>query len=86
MDVYDVYAQLSESLEYGQTDPTTLMSFNEVTANLKQKLKQMENDYYIRVISGAEDIENYDNFLQRWRDAGGTQITEECNKWYQEQK
>ena len=86
MDVYDVYAQLSESLEYGETDPTTLMPFNEVVANLKQKLKQMENDYYIRVISGAEDLAGYDGFLQRWRDAGGSQMTEECNKWYQEQK
>ena len=81
--VYDVYSQLQDSsLEYGYEDPTLLMPFNDVSAELKQKLTVMETDYYKRVISGAEDIANYDEFLEEWRTAGGTEMTAACNEWY----
>ncbi|MEG0485371.1 MAG: extracellular solute-binding protein [Oscillospiraceae bacterium] len=83
MDVHNVYAQLTTAKEYGKVDPTSLMPFNDVTANLKQKLTQMESDYYKRVISGAESIDNFDDFLAKWREAGGAEMTKACNEWYQ---
>lgn len=86
IEVYDVYAQLTKAKEYGKIDPTMLMPFNDVTASLKQKLNQMETDYYKRVISGAEDLADYPAFVEKWKAAGGKEMMDAYNAWYQSQK
>ena len=45
-------------------------------------LDTIVNDYALGVITGAESIDNYDEFLTKWRTNGGEELTAEMNEWY----
>lgn len=46
-------------------------------------LNTMMNDYFQKIIAGANSIDTYDSFLVEWEKAGGTKVFEEVNVWYQ---
>ena len=45
-------------------------------------LNTIVNDYALGVITGAETIEGYDEFLNKWRTSGGDELKAEMNEWY----
>lgn len=45
-------------------------------------LQAREIETFTRIIMGEADISEFDEFVEDWRDLGGTQITEEVNDWY----
>ncbi|GIP32452.1 extracellular solute-binding protein [Paenibacillus sp. J2TS4] len=67
-------------------DPITYAPpIEEVTKNV-QKLAKMAEDMYIKIIGGADSIDNYDKFLMQWRADGGEEMMKAANEWYQEYK
>ncbi len=58
-------------------------AFPETSKN-KQSLDQMLLDQSIKIIAGSETTATYDDFLQKWMDAGGAAMTQEYNDWYKE--
>ncbi|MFD2114199.1 extracellular solute-binding protein [Paenibacillus yanchengensis] len=53
----------------------------DVSKHMPKLVKFME-DEFIKFITGAEPISNYDNFLQQWRADGGTEMLQAANDWY----
>ncbi len=51
----------------------------------KSLLKDLETDAFVRIIMG-EDISTFDSFVEQWKSAGGTDVTNEVNQWYQSQQ
>jgi putative aldouronate transport system substrate-binding protein len=45
-------------------------------------LKQMEVDAFTKIIYGKESVDMFDSFVQKWKSAGGDQMTKEVNDWY----
>ena len=58
------------------------MTPNEVVSKYQQTLSKMADDYFLKVIAGAESLDTFDDFVQRWKSSGGDAVTEEINKWY----
>lgn len=60
--------------------PTETMSRN------WEQLQTMEKEIYTNIIYGKEDINAFDDFVEKWKNQGGDQITSEVNEWYKEVK
>ena len=43
-------------------------------------LKKLEDETFLKIIMGSEDLSAYDTFVQKWKDQGGSKITEEVNE------
>lgn len=69
-------------LEYAQKEATTLAPPLETNAKYNQKLLILEKDYQLKVIAGAESVDNYDTFLATWKAEGGEACTVEYNEWF----
>lgn len=48
----------------------------------KLKLHKFVEDEFIKFITGAEPISNYDKFVQQWRADGGDEMMKAANDWY----
>ena len=46
------------------------------------ELDKIVDEAYIDMITGAQPIDYFDEFVTRWEQTGGTQVTEELNAWY----
>ncbi|MEK4365776.1 hypothetical protein MKX68_25380 [Paenibacillus sp. FSL M8-0212] len=46
-------------------------------------LQKMELDTFNSIIYGEEPLTIFDEFVKKWMDSGGKQITKEVNEWYQ---
>ncbi|RAV11901.1 extracellular solute-binding protein [Paenibacillus contaminans] len=53
----------------------------EVSKN-KQKLAKFTEDEFIKFITGAKPINQYDKFLQQWKADGGEEMMKAANSWY----
>jgi putative aldouronate transport system substrate-binding protein len=51
-----------------------------------QVLDKMENETFLNIIYGRSPIDEFDNFIKQWKNAGGTDVVGEVNKFYQEMK
>ncbi|MCK9479135.1 MAG: extracellular solute-binding protein [Firmicutes bacterium] len=47
-----------------------------------QVLNQMLSDFSMKIVVGASSVSEYDNFLKKWREEGGEELTKEVNEWY----
>lgn len=47
-----------------------------------EQLTTMEQETFTKIIYGREPIEAFDDFVKKWHDKGGAQITKEVNEWY----
>ncbi|MBQ4900260.1 extracellular solute-binding protein [Paenibacillus sp. Marseille-P2973] len=56
--------------------PTETMNMN------NDILSRMEKDTFSQIIYGKISIDYFDTFLEKWKAAGGDQITREVNEWY----
>lgn len=53
----------------------------------KKIIDQLENDYFVKVIAGEENLDSsYEAFLSKWKSEGGEDMTKEVNEWYASQK
>lgn len=67
-----------------------LMRFNqffgaptETMMEMSAYLDRLQQEVFVRIIMGEEPLERFDAFVQEWLDAGGREITEEVNEWFQ---
>lgn len=70
--------------EVGHLDVVGFAPTIEAVANNQQTLRQMINDYSIRVLAGADSIDNYNTILEKWKQEGGDAMTNEMNAWYKD--
>ena len=59
---------------YGTDTP----GMTDYSAQLKSNAEEM----ILNIISGAEPLDSFDDFVANWKALGGDQITEEVNAWY----
>jgi putative aldouronate transport system substrate-binding protein len=48
----------------------------------KAELRKFEDEMYIKFITGAEPMDQFDKFVDEWFSSGGSQLTEEANEWF----
>lgn len=53
-------------------------------AKYKDELEKLQEETYIKIIRGDEPIDYFDEFVEKWHEIGGEQLTEEANEWYEE--
>jgi putative aldouronate transport system substrate-binding protein len=46
------------------------------------KLQKFMEDSFIKFVTGAEPLANYDKFLAQWKADGGDEMTKAANEWY----
>jgi len=49
-------------------------------------LRKLEEETFRQIIYGRLPLEAFDDFVRRWMDLGGRQITEEVNAWWESRK
>lgn len=60
---------------YGAPTPTM--------SQVGSTLEEMEKEVFVRIIMGAAPLDDFDDYVQDWKNLGGDKITEEVNEWYQ---
>lgn len=48
----------------------------------KAELTKIEEEAYIDIITGAKPVDYFDEFVEKWRVAGGAKLEEEAAQWY----
>ncbi len=48
-------------------------------------LERMQEETFTKIIMGEEPIEEFDRFVEDWKQLGGDRITEEVNEWFHNQ-
>lgn len=66
-------------IDEGKTNQVKSLFFGETETMQKQwwKLQKLEEEYYLRIITGDASIDTFDEFIKKWRAEGGDIITEE---------
>lgn len=82
---YKGFVELQETADkYGKLDVVKLAT-NVPTFNKNDiTLSTMTSDFMIKVVAGAEPISAIDEFVKKWKEAGGDASTKEINEWYAE--
>lgn len=47
-----------------------------------EALLKLENETFLKIVYNQAPIDEFDNFVKKWKEMGGDQITTEVNKWY----
>lgn len=58
----------------------------EASTTYSGMLGGLSSQMIANIITGAEDIDYFDEFVSLWKSCGGDEITKEVNEWYQSQK
>lgn len=48
----------------------------------KEELKKIEEEAFIRIITGDKPIDYFDEFVAQWKSKGGDQLEVEANEWF----
>lgn len=80
--LYQYFEEMQKQEPIGKISPLNYAPPLEAAGNYSQKIVKLENDYTIKVIAGAENLENYGKFLEQWKAEGGSQMLKEYNEWY----
>lgn len=50
--------------------------------NYNFKLLNLQNDIFTRIVMGLSPLDDFDTFVELWKQEGGDMITKEINEWY----
>ena len=50
--------------------------------NSNATLKTLQDESFIKIILGTENINYFDEYVKQWKSQGGNDITKEVNDWY----
>jgi putative aldouronate transport system substrate-binding protein len=50
------------------------------------ELNKMQEEAYISIITGNKPLSYFDEFVEKWKKAGGDQLDKEANEWYSKTK
>ncbi|MFD2612402.1 extracellular solute-binding protein [Paenibacillus gansuensis] len=79
-----IYAHLNGGSTFVDADINWVRSI--ATAQTKTmesrwtNLKKLEDETFLKIIMGSEELSAFDTFVQKWNDQGGDKITEEVNE------
>lgn len=76
------FLNIKQPAEVRKLDPMNYAPYLPEYAKNNASLNTMVNDYMIKVIVGAEQISSLDQFVQKWKIAGGDATYKEINDWY----
>jgi putative aldouronate transport system substrate-binding protein len=82
----EYFDEMQKQTPIGKVTPLNFAPPLEAAGSYSQKIVKMENDFIIKVIAGAEKLENMDKFIEQWKTEGGTAILKEYNDWYSKSK
>lgn len=63
-------------------DPLAFAPPIDAIAKNAQKLNKFMEDEFIKFLTGAAPLENYDKFLAQWKADGGDEMTKAANEWF----
>jgi putative aldouronate transport system substrate-binding protein len=63
-------------------DPLAFAPPLEAIGKYNLKLQKLMEDTFLKYITGAEPLENYDKFMAQWKAEGGDEMTKAANEWY----
>ncbi|RTE09130.1 extracellular solute-binding protein [Paenibacillus whitsoniae] len=63
-------------------DPLSFAPPLEAIGKYNLKLQKLMEDTFLKFITGAEPLENYDKFVAQWKSEGGDEMTKAANEWY----
>ncbi|SEB53558.1 extracellular solute-binding protein [Paenibacillus sp. GP183] len=63
-------------------DPLSFAPPLEAIGKYNLKLQKLMEDTFLKYITGAEPLENYDKFMAQWKAEGGNEMTKAANEWY----
>ncbi|MGO4494942.1 ABC transporter substrate-binding protein [Paenibacillus sp. 2RAB27] len=63
-------------------DPLAFAPPLEAIGKYNLKLQKLMEDTFLKYITGAEPLENYDKFVAQWKADGGEEMTKAANEWY----
>lgn len=43
------------------------------------KLRELEDETFLKIVTGVEEIDTFDDFVLQWKEKGGDKITKEVN-------
>jgi putative aldouronate transport system substrate-binding protein len=58
----------------------------EIMSERKTTLDDMLDQTFIKIISGQETLDAFDQIVEQWTEAGGQEMTDEVNEWYNANK
>lgn len=73
---------LQKYTKFAVNDITELSTPIESVLSSKDKLKELEIEYFTKFIAGTEPLDKYDEFVKKWEEAGGAQAEKDLNDWY----
>ena len=53
--------------------------------DLSAELNTIRDEAYVAFIRGERSMDEWDEYVQSWLDAGGQTLTDEANAWYASQ-
>ena len=71
-----IHSHITPNAFYGVPTPAMTKYSN--------KLKNLE-DVFTKIIMGLEPLDAFDDYVKRWKEEGGDEITKEVNEWYSKQ-
>ncbi|MEF3304869.1 ABC transporter substrate-binding protein [Paenibacillus sp. GYB003] len=79
----EVYTKIQDNAK-GSTvvDPLAFAPPMDAIAKNAQKLNKLMEDTFIKFLTGAEPLSNYDKFLAQWKADGGDDMIKAANDWY----
>ncbi len=79
-------------MEYQSSDQVEIVhdqflgAAGDVMTTKKTTLDDMLDEVFIKIISGQESLDAFDTVVEEWKAAGGQDMTDEVNAWYEENK
>ncbi|MEK3885704.1 extracellular solute-binding protein [Paenibacillus sp. PL2-23] len=59
-----------------------LLTALESEGKYRAELEKLQEEAYITIVTGDKPISYFDEFVEKWRKAGGEQLEKEANEWY----
>ena len=83
--VYEAYKymQQPEVSRFALEQPTKYAPYFD-SDKYTSVLSQLAADYFTNIVVGADTLDTYPQFIEKWRQEGGAAKTEELNNWYKE--
>ncbi len=72
--------------QFARRNPVDFAPVLSAVAENSIALGQMENDYQVQLMVGVEKLENFNDYLTKWLDAGGQACIDQYNEWYAARK
>ena len=82
IDLYNFLKDQPELFVYNQFTSSSTITMVDKGAYLDK----LESETFAKIIIGEKPIDEFEKFVEEWKKAGGNEVTNEVNEWYQANK